>query len=133
LTNTSKIVVKHIQHPGYTSAMASGAVLAGPSPDGFVHITYWREGMRLLEEKFEQEVTLVNNVEVAKMKSEGNISEHFREDVATILLPVAKLDEICNALCKMRDNLAIALAARDQVIAAEEARQNAGPSATTAP
>lgn len=112
--------------------MASGIVVAGPSPDGFVHVTFWREGLRLLHESFEQETRVIDGIEVARMKPEGNESEHFREDVATIILPAAKLDEICNALCQMRDNLAKAISARDQAMASDAAAVASGGKASNA-
>ncbi len=113
----SKVTMKHVQHPAFTSAMATGIALAGPSPDGYVHIQYWREGLRMLQENFEQEIFVQDGIQVARLKADGNETEAFREDVATVLIPVAKFDEFCDAMCKMRDSLKQSLAAREAAMA----------------
>ncbi|MGE8235085.1 MAG: hypothetical protein ACN6PQ_02315 [Stenotrophomonas indicatrix] len=124
----AKTTVKHVQNSAYTSAMASGLVISGPSPDGFIHVTFWREGLRLTEEHFEQEVFHHEGVEVAKMTPQGNVSEQFREDVATMIIPVHKYSEFCDALCKMRDSLDKSLQARDLVMAANTSNAPASES-----
>lgn len=65
-----------------------------------------------MQELFEQ-----NGIQVAKMKPDGSSTEHFREDVATIVVPVPKFDEFCEAMCKMRDGIKLAIDARDAAIA----------------
>ncbi|HEI8112374.1 MULTISPECIES: hypothetical protein [Stenotrophomonas] len=126
----AQTTVKHIQSNAYTSAMASGLIINGPSPDGFIHVTFWREGMRLTEEQFEQELFHHEGVQVAKMTPQGNTVEHFREDVSTMIIPVPKLSEFCDALCKMRDALGKAEQARDLFMAQDLHVAAADPAAS---
>lgn len=119
--SVAKVTVKHVEHGSYNRAMASGITLAGPSPDGFVHVQFWREALRMTEEHFDQELLQEGDMQVAKMVPAGNSSEQFREDVATMMIPVQKFPEFCDAMCKMRDVLAQAIAVRDAAIARDTA------------
>ncbi|GEM_PF-6803414 len=71
----------------------------------------------MVEEHFTQETFSQDGVEVAQLKPNGNASETFREDVATIIVPIQKFSEFCDTMCKMRDAIPKALAAREAAMA----------------
>ncbi|WP_256643666.1 hypothetical protein [Stenotrophomonas sp. 9(2022)] len=75
----------------------------------------------MTEEHFDQELLQEGDMQVAKMVPAGSSSEQFREDVATMMIPVQKFPEFCDAMCKMRDMLAQAIAVRDAAIARDTA------------
>jgi hypothetical protein len=49
----SKFELKHHQSAAFASAVATGMIVAGPSGDGFLHLTFFRDILRCPVETFE--------------------------------------------------------------------------------
>ena len=113
--------IRHVLHTGYTSTVATALSLTGPSPDGFVHVTFFRDATRITEETLSQEVLQSGDVEVIKISPQENRTEHVREDVACIAIPVAKLGEVAEVIARMHGHLQEASKVQAQYEAGTEA------------
>lgn len=96
-----EMILKHNKHPAHHSSMATGVALSGPSPDGFVHLTFYRDAIELVEEHFE---TAPGEVEgtVHLRPVDGSLKTTLsREDVVTLLVPAGKFKSFASALQRM--------------------------------
>lgn len=100
------VEVKYVKAPAYTRAMASGVTVAGPSPDGFVHLVFWRESINIVSQTFEQEVAdrEIGGRTVKVKQSVTKATESFpcREEVATLLVPIGSYQKILAAMGKLK-------------------------------
>lgn len=102
--------LKHYKHAAHFTCVATGMAVSGPSPDGFVHVTYYRDRVDLVEELFEMpDGTDMSNpagpVTLTK-KDPPSRTEISREDVVTVLVPIALFDSFTKAFSGMTTNLA---------------------------
>ncbi len=100
-------VLKHFKHPGHTSVVATGVAISGPSADGFVHVTFYRDMLSLIEEYFDahEEGEGVNKTATLVPKREANKTEMGREDVATVLIPAAAFESFYRTFGQMAELL----------------------------
>lgn len=96
----TEFVIKHSRAPHYTTAVATGLGLGGPSGDGFVHLTFFRDIFNIKSERFESvETKTTGNATEIKLGSPlPNKVELEREDVVTISIPADKLKSFADAL-----------------------------------
>lgn len=84
--------------------------VSGPSPDGFVHVTYYRDRVDLIEELFEMPdgADMTNNTEPVTLtkKDPSTRTELCREDVVTVLVPISLFDSFAKAFSGMAETLA---------------------------
>lgn len=103
-----EVALKHRKHPHYTTTVASGLGIGGPSTDGFVSIAFFREMVDVVEEYFDRiEEPLAGGAVRVTMNSTAKPAkiEQFREDVATVLVPIASFYSFAEAVANMAESL----------------------------
>jgi hypothetical protein len=104
----AEYVLKHVKHPGFSSKVATGVVAGGPTGDGHVHLTFYRDGVDLIEEYFEREerpVTGGKAVVLSKADKHPK-SEFVREDLVRLVIPTHQLDEISDLIARLAKRVA---------------------------
>ena len=98
-----EVTVPRVRSPGFTSAVATGVTIIGPSPDGFFHVTFWREGIRMIHERFRTIDPNASSIDgqAVVMAEGGQHTEMVREEVATILIPIGRFAGMVEALGKV--------------------------------
>ncbi|CRD61458.1 MULTISPECIES: hypothetical protein [Stenotrophomonas] len=99
----AEFILKHVKHPGFSSKVATGVAAGGPTGDGNVHLTFYRDGVDLIEEYFEREEKPVPGgkaVVLSKGKKQPK-SEFVREDLVRLVIPIDQLDEISELISKL--------------------------------
>lgn len=92
--------IKHIKAPHYATSVATGVALGGPTGDGFIHLTFFRDIFSLQHERFESVETRAVGT-ATEVKLGRPIPTHApieREDVASVSLPLDKLQSFADAL-----------------------------------
>lgn len=91
-----ELVLEHTSGPNYCSALATGITIAGPSADGMVHLTFFREVMRPTSETFKMlpagPPAPADAVTLERIATQA--PRMYREDVATISLPMATVETL---------------------------------------
>lgn len=103
-----EVALKHRKNPHYTTTVASGLGIGGPSTDGFISIAFFREMVDVLEEYFDRtEEPLADGAVRVTMNSTTKPAkiEQFREDVATVLVPVSSFHAFAEAVAAMSEGL----------------------------
>lgn len=97
----------HQPHQHYSSAMATGVAIQGPLGDGMVHLTFYRDASRLVKEEFTAEEADGPLGKVVTVTPRPGMPEvqHFREDVATILIPAEKFAGFATAIQGMNEQI----------------------------
>ncbi|MHC9012132.1 hypothetical protein ACYX79_10965 [Stenotrophomonas rhizophila] len=103
----AEFVLKHVKHPGFSSKVATGIAAAGPTGDQYVHLTFYRDGVELLEEYFERdEQQFEHGKKILLTESDRPPKTEFvREDVVRLVIPIARFNEVAAAVAKMNDRL----------------------------
>jgi len=99
VTNSSKKIVQHVRPTHFTSAVATGVAVTGPTDDGFVHLHFYRETQRITHDDVPSRSHAPNEVELAWGHAEPSI-HLVREEVAVISVPVSRLPFIGTVLNK---------------------------------
>ncbi|URL57114.1 hypothetical protein IM816_10645 [Luteibacter flocculans] len=99
MTNSSKKIVQHVRPTHFTSAVATGVAVTGPTDDGFVHLHFYRETQRITHDDVPSRSHAPNEVELAWGHAEPSI-HLVREEVAVISVPVSRLPFIGTVLNK---------------------------------
>jgi hypothetical protein len=83
------IKIEHRLATNYASHSATGAILSGPSPDGFLHLTFFSDRIRAKTETG-------NFVEKGRYTTTVNPDdlESFREDAVSVALSIATVKEL---------------------------------------
>lgn len=86
-----RVNIKHERGPHYTSAVATGVTLTGPTGDGFLHLQFVRDVQPVVEEPVDVvEVTMPGGQTGQQMTPAGPGTVDFhREVVATISVSLA--------------------------------------------
>ena len=94
------LTIRHERATNFQTLMASGMAIGGPTPDGFIHLTFFRDCIPALTEYFTVVAAKHDNTSVSMelSPSEGPVPAPAREDVATILVPVAKFESFVQAM-----------------------------------
>lgn len=101
--------IKFVKSADYSAGAAAGAMVSGPTSDGFVHVSFFRE----VQYPIEQEI------EISEVSSEGlpdnTVQAQRRKDlapphllsekllVATVSLPTAAIGPLARALQQLAD------------------------------
>lgn len=94
----------HVRHPNYTSAVATGAIVTGPTDDGFIHLHFFRESQRILSE--DVPVLLEDEANLKLDRVNADLQVHLqREEVATISVSPKVFEEIVKGLLRVAANL----------------------------
>jgi len=96
---SSKKSIMHVRPTHFTSAVATGMAVTGPTDDGFIHLHFFREVQRITNDDVPSRSSAPNEVELAWTHAEPNI-HLMREEVAVISVPVPRLPFIGTALNK---------------------------------
>lgn len=81
-----ELILNRVQGPGFASGIATGASVAGPTSDGMIHITFFRDVAKVTSERLEVEKMADDSLRpTGKQQLESTI---YREEVATISLPI---------------------------------------------
>lgn len=99
MTTPSKKIVQHVRPSHFTSAVATGVAVTGPTDDGFVHLHFYRETQRITHDDVPSRSRAPNEVELAWGHAEPSI-HLVREEVAVISVPVGRLPFIGTVLNK---------------------------------
>lgn len=101
------IRIAHELVHGFRQEFVSGATLAGPMPDKLYRLTFYRDRMPAIVEKFE---VTESTERAAAMKVVGNepFSTFIREDVVTLMVSKEVLREIVQMSGRLPDTLATA-------------------------
>jgi hypothetical protein len=95
----SKKSILHVRPTHFTSAVATGMAVTGPTDDGFIHLHFFREVQRITNDDVPSRSSAPNEVELAWMQASPNI-HLVREEVAVISVPITRLPFIGTALNK---------------------------------
>lgn len=109
--------IKHQPADGHRSAVATGIVVSGPVPDGHIPLVFYRDTIQVLGENFfvrQIEHEGLTGQELRPNASRSADVRQYREDVATILVPINKiasfaavLQQVAEAVSKLHpDTLA---------------------------
>jgi len=106
--------VKFVKSPDFTASVAAGAMLAGPTADGFVHVSFFREVQYPIDQEVEVSElpppdaslpSLPANATQAQRRSDAKpprlVAE--KELVATISLPMAAVAPLGAALQQLAE------------------------------
>lgn len=99
MTQSTKKSILHVRPTHFTSAVATGMAVTGPTDDGFVHLHFFREVQRITNDDVPSRVPAPNEMELAWGHAEANI-HLVREEVAVISIPMARLPFIGTVLNK---------------------------------
>lgn len=99
MSSPSKKSIMHVRPTHFTSAVATGMAVTGPTDDGFIHLHFFREVQRITNDDVPSRSNTPNEVELAWTHAEPNI-HLVREEVAVISVPVTRLPFIGTALNK---------------------------------
>lgn len=78
--------MKHFQSPGYSSEVATGLAINGPSGDGFVHLMFYRDSVKMEAQDFVR-TEVPGGMQLTPTGT--NEVEICREDVAKISMPAS--------------------------------------------
>lgn len=94
------LVLEHVDSPSYISAVATGISISGPSGDGFLHLTFFRDIMRPVAEEFTlaPESADPSNVKFTLESRGGGEPKMYREDIATISISPGAVEAVIVAL-----------------------------------
>lgn len=114
--------MKHVRHPAYASTVATGVVMMGPTPDGLVHVTFYRDLAVPVSEKFDREERDIGGggKEVKMTAVAPADMEQVREDVVTVQIPSHVLLAVATAFNNMKSGVEMNIAM------AKEIQANAG-------
>jgi hypothetical protein len=121
----SKKSILHVRPTHFTSGVATGMAVTGPTDDGFIHLHFFREVQRITNDDVPSRSSSPNEVELAWSHAEANI-HLVREEVAVISIPVSRLPFVSTAL-----NKAVRFVA--SVVNASRERRPSAPRDATSP
>ncbi|WP_139206725.1 hypothetical protein [Luteibacter sp. UNCMF331Sha3.1] len=111
--NQTKKSILHVRPTHFTSAVATGMAVTGPTDDGFLHLHFFREVQRITNDDVPTRTSAPNETELAWGHAEANI-HLVREEVAVISIPVSRLPFISTVMNKaVRFVAGLVNAARD--------------------
>ena len=86
-------VMSHVRAPGFSTGVASYVSVVGPTPDGMVHLQFYRDLVSLREEDLKPAANPENpsQMGMAVSATQENF-DTLREDVAIISMPKAAFD-----------------------------------------
>lgn len=101
-----KKTVPHKRSPNFVSHVATAAAINGPTGDGLIHFMFFRDAAMPISQDFN--VTRVTNefgAPALRMDPlpEGNVIEQYKEDLATISLPVEVAEQLLKILGQQLD------------------------------
>jgi hypothetical protein len=99
VAQSSKKSILHVRPTHFTSGVATGMAVTGPTDDGFIHLHFFREVQRITNDDVPSRSKSPNEVELAWAHAEANI-HLVREEVAVISIPVSRLPFVSTALNK---------------------------------
>jgi hypothetical protein len=89
--------ILHVRPPNFTSGVATGIAITGPTDDGFVHLHFFRETQRITHDDVPSRSTAPNEVEFAWGRAEPHIHPQ-REELAVVSVPMDRLQAMAQAL-----------------------------------
>jgi hypothetical protein len=98
------INVLHVRSNTYTSVAATGVIATGPTDDGFMHLHFFREMQRILNEEVPVEQTGSDDLVVHRDRASMKVHLQ-REEVATVSIPTAIFGRIVGNLQALADEL----------------------------
>lgn len=97
LTNLE--AMPHERAPGFTAAIATYAAVAGPTPDGMVHIQFYRDLLEIRGENLTRE-TSQDGKTVTRVKGDISNYDIKRSDVAIISMPADAFNSFARGLAE---------------------------------
>lgn len=94
----------HVRSPDYTSAVATGVIVTGPTDDGFVHLHFFRETQRILNEDVPVLDADDNNLKLNRAEARLKVNLQ-REEVSTISIPDQVFAELAKGLVQVSKTL----------------------------
>lgn len=94
-----RITIPHKLSKQFTSHLASGAIMSGPTPDGFYHLIFYSDVIGINHETGVLIREKENSVSYKTKISEGDV-ERFREDKTRISMTESALEELYRLLKK---------------------------------
>lgn len=91
------ITIRHQLAEGFRSITATGAILTGPTPDGYVQMTFYRDAICVTSETF----TVPDDAKpgaTVKIESADYTHEAVREDVARVYFHESQFEDLVGAL-----------------------------------
>lgn len=94
------LTLEHRDAPGYVAASATGVSISGPSGDGLLHMTFFRDMMRPEAEDFTMQPATQdpNNVAFTLTQKPSRTPLMYRVDVATISVQASHMEAMVNGL-----------------------------------
>ncbi|HEY4093392.1 MAG TPA: hypothetical protein VGN46_17915 [Luteibacter sp.] len=89
--------ILHVRPPTFTSGVATGIAITGPTDDGFVHLHFFRESQRITHDDVPTRSQSPNETEFAWGRAEPNIHLQ-REELAVISVPMDRVQLMAQAL-----------------------------------
>jgi hypothetical protein len=89
--------ILHVRPPNFTTGVATGIAITGPTDDGFVHLHFFRETQRITHDDVPARSHAPNEMEFAWSRAEPHIHPQ-REELAVISVPMARLQFMAQAL-----------------------------------
>jgi hypothetical protein len=89
--------ILHVRPPNFTTGVATGIAITGPTDDGFVHLHFFRETQRITHDDVPSRSHSPNEVEYAWGRAEPHIHPQ-REELAVVSVPVSRIQLIAHAL-----------------------------------
>lgn len=90
----------HVRNGSYVSAVATGVIVTGPTDDGFVHLHFFRESQRILNEEVPIQHNDHANLQLDRAQAKMKVNLQ-REELATISLPERAFGEIVKGLMQV--------------------------------
>ncbi|MBB3228547.1 hypothetical protein FHW69_003189 [Luteibacter sp. Sphag1AF] len=97
--------VLHVRPSHFTSGVATGLHITGPTDDGFVHLHFFREVQRITNDDVPARIPAPNELELDWSRAQASIHLH-REELAVISVPAERLESMCRSLTSAAQFLA---------------------------
>ncbi|QWT22209.1 hypothetical protein KPL74_09390 [Bacillus sp. NP157] len=89
--------VLHVRPPHFTSGVATGIAVTGPTDDGFVHLHFFREMQRITHDDVPTRTHGPNEMEFAWSHATPQVHPQ-REELAVISVPMERVQLMAQAL-----------------------------------
>lgn len=103
-SNERTYTLLHVRAPDYTSTVATGVIVTGPTDDGFVHLHFFRETQRILNEDVPISDADANNLRLNRAEAKLKVNLQ-REEVSTISIPEKIFEELAKGLVQVSKTL----------------------------
>lgn len=90
----------HVRNNHYVSTVATGVIVTGPTDDGFVHLHFFRESQRILNEEVPVQHNDHANLQLDRAQAKMKVNLQ-REEMATISFPEQMFGEIVKGLMQV--------------------------------